>query len=142
MSELAALIKFAERRAEGALIAWQRLKTQYDDAKQKLAQLHRHGEGYRDLMRSALQQGVSATSAMAHIGFIGQIEAVALRQEHELGDLEAACARQWRELLEARREKRMYEILRERAATREAEAAFCRRQADIDELLQRAAKRP
>jgi flagellar export protein FliJ len=93
-------------------------------------------------MSAGLQQGMSATSVMAHIGFLGQIETVVGRQENEIGSLEDACARQWRELIEARREKRMCEILNERAATRNADAASRRGQADIDELLQRAAKTP
>jgi flagellar FliJ protein len=140
MSGLSSLIKFAERRTEGALTAWQHLRRQCDEAKQKLLLLKQHGEGYRDLMRTGLQQGMSANSMMAHIGFIGQIEAVVSRQESEVGSLEEACARQWQELLAARREKRMYEILSERAATRDAEASSRRTQAEIDELLQRAAR--
>jgi len=140
MAGLATLIKFAERRAEGALIGWQRLQAQCDEAKQKLFLLKKHGEGYRDLMRAGLQRGMSSTSMMTHIGFIGQIEAVAVRQESELGSLEAACARQWHELVDARREKRIYEILNERAAIRDAETASRRQQAEIDELLQRAAR--
>jgi flagellar export protein FliJ len=142
MSGLATLIKFAERRAGGALTAWQRLRNQCDEAEHKLLLLKKHGEGYRDVMRAGLQQGMSATSMMAHICFIGQIEAVVVRQESELGNLKEACARQWQELLDARREKRMYEILSERAATRDAEAASRRQHAEIDELLQRAAKAP
>jgi flagellar export protein FliJ len=140
MSGLSTLLKFAERRSEGALTAWQRVKAQCEEAKQKLLLLRQHGEGYRDLMRASLQQGMSATSMMAHIGFIGQIETVVGRQEDEIGSLEEACARQWQELVEARREKRLYEILGERAAIREADAASRRRQAEIDELLQRAAE--
>src|SRR5713226_7121033 len=140
MSGLATLIKFAQRRTEGALTAWQRLRAQRDEAKQKLLLLKQHGEGYHDLMRAALQQGMSANSMMGHIGFIGQIEAVLVRQESEVESLEEACARQWQELLDARREQRMYEILSERAATRAAETLSRRAQAEIDELLQRAAR--
>lgn len=140
MSGLTTLAKFTERRATGALMSWQRLRTQCDEAEQKLSLLKRHAEGYRDVMRTGLEQGMSATSMMAHIAFIGQIEAVVARQEAELGSLEEACGRQWQELLDARREKRIYEILSERAAARDAEAASRRQQAEVDELLQRAAK--
>jgi flagellar biosynthesis chaperone FliJ len=42
--------------------------------------------------------------------------------------------------VEARREKRTYEILSERAKMRKADTASRRKQAEIDELLQRAVK--
>ena len=88
------------------------------------------------MMSNGLLEGMSATSIMAHIDFIGQIEAVVVRQEAEIQDLEKACGRQLQELVEARREKRKYEILSERAAARDAEAASRRQQAEVDELLQ------
>lgn len=140
MSGLSTLTKFTESRAAGALASWRRLRTQCDEAKQKLSLLKKHAEGYCDVMRTGLEQGMSATSMMAHIAFIGQIEAVVIRQEAEVGSLEEACGRQWQELLDARREKRMYEILGERTAARGAEAASRRQQAEVDELVQRAAK--
>jgi len=140
MSGLATLIEFAERRVGAALTAWQRLRAQCDEAKQKLLVLKQHGEGYSDLMHSGLQEGMSATSMMAHMGFIRQIEAVVIRQESEVGSLEEGCGRLWQELVEARREKRTYEILSERAMTRKADTASRRKQAEIDELLQRAVK--
>jgi flagellar export protein FliJ len=142
MSGLAALIRFAERRTEGALIAWQRLKAQCDEANQKLLLLQQHGMNYRDLMHAGLQHGMSGSSTMAHLNFIGQIEEVVVRQQSEIVNLEEACERQWRELVEARRDQRMYEILSERAATREAEVASLREQTGIDELLQRTANTP
>jgi len=64
------------------------------------------------------------------------------RQENEVGRLEAACARQWEELVEIRREKRTYEIVHERAAERELATALRRSQAEIDELLQRVTRTP
>ena len=139
MSGLATLTKLTERRAAGALASWQSLRTQCDEAKQKLSLLKKHAEGYRGVMHAGLEQGMSAASMMAHIAFIGQIEAVVVRQEAELGSLEEACGRQWQELLDARREQRMCEILSERTAVRDAEAASRREQAEVDELLQRAA---
>ena len=142
MSGLAALIRFAERRTEGALIAWQRLKAQCEEANQKLLLLQQHGKNYRDLMNAGLQHGMSGNSTMAHLGFIGQIEAVVDRQQSEIVNLEEACERQWHELVEARRDQRMYEILSERAATREAELASLRDQTRMDELLQRTASSP
>jgi flagellar export protein FliJ len=140
MSELEPLVRFAEDRANRALIAWQRLRAQCDETKQKLRMLGQHGEHYGDQMRADLQQGSSGTSVQAHIGFIAQIEAVRFRQESEISNLEEACRRLWQELLEARREKRMYEILSERAQMRNAQAVYRRQQAEIDELLQRAVK--
>jgi flagellar export protein FliJ len=142
MKGLASLIKLAERRTEQAVLAWQRLRAQCDDAKQKLLLLQKHREGYRDLMRTGLQQGMRAASSTAHIDFIGQIEAVAVRQGSELGQLEQACARQWEELMSARRDQRMYEILQERAAARDAATASRRRQAESDEAVMRAARTP
>jgi flagellar export protein FliJ len=140
MSGLATLIEFTERRIGAALSAWQRLRAQCDEAKQKLLVLKQHGEGYSTLMHSDLQEGMSATSMMAHVGFIKQIEAVVIRQESEIGNLEEGCGRLWQELVEARREKRTYEILSERAKMRKAETASRREQAETDELLQRAVK--
>jgi flagellar export protein FliJ len=140
MSGMQSLIDFAERRVEGALTSWQRLRVQYEEAMRKLLLLQQHGENYRDLMRTGLERGLSGTSTMAYMGFIGQIEAIVLRQESEIGSLEKACAQQWQALVDARREKRAYEILSERAANRKAEARSRRAQADIDELLQRKIK--
>jgi flagellar export protein FliJ len=77
---------------------------------------------------------------LAHMGFIKQIEAVVIRQETEVVSLEEGCGRLWQELVEARREKRTYEILSERAMRRKADTASRRKQAEIDELLQRAVK--
>lgn len=138
MSNLVILNQYAQRRAQGALQAWQRLKGQCEEARYKLSQLYGHGNGYRHIMQANLEQGMSAGSTLAHLGFIGQIEAVAVRQKAELTRLEEACAHQWRELVEARREERMYEILSERVAARKAAADSRRRQVEIDELLQRA----
>jgi flagellar protein FliJ len=140
MSGFQSLITVAGRRTEEALVAWRRLRSQCDDARQKLTLLKQHGERYRALMRSSLQEGIPAMATMAYIGFIGQIEEVVGRQEGEVGRLEEACTRQWQELVEARRDKRVYEILRDRDATRKMEAALRRSQAEIDELLQRVAK--
>src|SRR5215813_7211604 len=136
MSGLQSMIQLAERQSDGALAAWQRLRAQCDEARCKLSLLKQYGENYRNLMHTSLRQGMSATSTIGYFGFIGQIEAVVVRQESEVQDLEKACARQWQELVDARREKRMYEILSERVAAREAATASRRAQAEIDELLQ------
>ena len=65
-----------------------------------------------------------------------------LRQESEVGRLEAACTQQWQELVEVRRQKRIYEIVHERATSRELASALRRSQAEIDDLLQRVSKGP
>lgn len=135
-----AMIRLAERRVEEAVLSWRRLRGQCDDTRQKLVLLQAHMESYRNSMRTNLIQGMPAASTAAYIGFIGQIEAVVASQESELGSLEDACARRWQELLDARREKRVCEILRERVATREAVTASRRLQSDVDELLQRSAR--
>jgi flagellar export protein FliJ len=136
MSGLRTLIDLAHRRSNGALAAWQRLRTECDEARQKLTLLKGHAERYRDLLHVQLRQGMTATSTNAYLGFIGQIEEVVVRQESEIGSLEQACARQWQELVDARREKRIYEILNERAAAREQTAAARRGRAELDQLLQ------
>lgn len=135
-----AMIRLAERRVEEAVLSWQRVRAQRDDTRQKLMALQAHMEGYRHSMRTNLLQGMPAVSTAAYIGFIGQIEAVVASQQSELGSLEDACAQHWQELLDARREKRVCEILCERAAARNAVAVSRRLQSDVDELLQRSAR--
>ena len=140
MKALTTLINLAERRSDEALLAWQRLDAQCEDARHRLDLLQRHGEEYRDLMRASLQRGMPATSIAACIGFIGQIEAVASHQQSELGQLEEARARQWQELVKLRRERRMFEILSERAAAKDAAITVQRQRREIDEALLRAAQ--
>jgi len=142
MAGLNKLITLASHKSDGALATWQRLKKQCDDALMKLSLLKQHRERYREMLRSGLGEGMPAMSTMAYLGFIGQIDEVVLRQETEVGRLEQACARQWQELVETRREKRMYEIVHERVASRELAAALRRSQAEIDDLLQRVGKSP
>ena len=108
----------------------------------KLSLLKQHVERYREMLNANLGEGMPAMSTMAYLGFIGQIEEVVLRQEGEVGRLEAACTRQWEELIEIRREKRTYEIAQERADERELATALRRSQAEIDDLLQRVTKAP
>jgi flagellar export protein FliJ len=139
MSQVDKLINIAGRRSEEALLAWQKLRAQCGEAIRKLSLLKEYRERYRNLMRDGLQTGMPATATMAYLEFIGQIDEVVLRQESDLGTIEQACERQWQALVEARREKRTYEVLNERIAAREAEAALRRRHAEIDELIQRAA---
>ncbi|HJU19451.1 MAG TPA: flagellar export protein FliJ [Stellaceae bacterium] len=140
MSGVDKLIGIAGRRSEEALLAWRQLRAQCDEAIRKLSLLKQYRERYRDLMRAALAEGVPAPAMLTYLDFIKQIEQVALRQESDVGNLESACAQYWQELVAARREKRMYEILGERAAAEEARHALRRRQKEVDELLQRAAK--
>lgn len=140
MAGLNKLITMAARKSDGALVTWQRLKAQCDDALVKLSLLKQHRERYREMLRNGLGEGMPARSTMAYLGFIGQIDEVVLRQESEVGRLEQACARQWQELVETRREKRMYEIVNERLTSRELAAALQRAQAEIDDLLQRVGK--
>jgi flagellar protein FliJ len=142
MAALQKLISLTESKSDGALAAWQRLKAQCDDALMKLSLLKQHRQRYRELLNADLGEGMPANSTMVYLGFIGQIEEVVLRQESEVGRLEAACSRQWQELAELRREKRVYEIVHERATERGLAVALRRSQAEIDELLQRVSKGP
>jgi flagellar export protein FliJ len=140
VSGLDHLINIAGRRSEGALASWQRLRQQCQEALHKLSLLKQYRQRYNDLLNAGLEEGMPAVSTMAYLGFIGQIDAVVLRQESEVGRIEQACEQQWQELVESRRQKRMYEIVSERIASRELEAAFRRSQAEIDDLLQRVGK--
>ena len=142
MAGLHKLISVAGRKSDGALANWQHLKQQCDEALKKLSLLRQHRERYRDMLNSSLGEGMPVMSTMSYLGFIGQIEEVVLRQENEVGRLEAACTRQWQELVEIRREKRMYEIVEERAAEQQLATALRQSQAEIDDLLQRVGKLP
>jgi flagellar export protein FliJ len=142
MAALPKLISITGRKSDAAIATWQRLKAQCDEALLKLSLLKQHVERYRQLLNTGLGEGMPAMSTMAYLGFIGQIEEVVLRQENEVGRLEAACTRQWEEVVEIRREKRTYEIVHERAMERELATALRRSQAEIDELLQRVNKNP
>ena len=142
MARLEKLISVTGHRSDGALATWQRLKAQCDEALMKLSLLKKHVERYREMLNAGLGEGMPAMSTMVYLGFIGQIEEVVLRQESEVGRLEAACTRQWEELTEIRREKRTYEIVQERADERELATALRRSQAEIDDLLQRVSKAP
>ncbi len=140
MAGLKKLISVTGRKGDGALADWQHLKRQCDDALHKLSLLKQHRDRYRALLNSGLGEGMTAVSTMSYLGFIGQIDQVVLRQENEVGRLEAACTRQWEELVEIRREKRIYEIVQERADRQKLAAALRRSQGEIDDLLQRVGK--
>ena len=140
MSGLQQLIAIAGRRTDDALATWQRLRQQCQDALTKLSLLKQYRERYQEMLHNGLEQGMPVVSTQAYLGFIGQIDDVILRQESEVGRIEQACERQWQLLVEKRREKRMYEIVGERIASRQLEAAFRRSQAEIDDLLQRVGK--
>jgi flagellar export protein FliJ len=142
MTGFVRLRRLAEERAEEALRAWQRLDAQCAGATAKLDALERHRAAYQDRLDGGLAQGAASGLVAAQFAFIGQIEAVALRQHGELTELEAARARQWQELLSVRRERRIYEILGERAAADAAAQARRRGETRSDEVVQRAAARP
>jgi len=131
---------FVGGRADKQFVVWRQLIKQCDDGKQKLAQLRQYAEHYRLQMGNQMRDGMAATTTMVFLRFIGQIETVITTQEREVTRLEHACLQQWHHLVEARREKRMYEILRDRAAAEKLSAALRRSQAEIDELLGRIVK--
>lgn len=138
MSQINKLVDIAGRNSDEALAAWQRLRDQCADALRKLSLLREYRESYRDRMRSHLVEGMPAMASMAYLDFIGQIDEVMARQQSDLHAIEQACARQWEVLVEARRDKRTYEILSDRDAARRAEAALRRGLAEMDDLIQRA----
>ena len=140
MSGLATLIKLAERRAQEAVLDWQRLTARRDDAGGKLLRLQQHRQVYRDMMQTGLRRGMPAATIVAHLKFIAQIEAVTVRQQSEFGELEAACAKQYDLVVNARREQRIYEVLSEQIRARAATAASRRQHLETGEILQRAAR--
>jgi flagellar export protein FliJ len=140
MSQFDKLIEIAGRRGDEALVAWQQLKQQCAEALRKLTLLKEYRDRYRAMMNAGLQNGMAASATMAYLEVIGQIDDIVLRQESDLGTIEEACERRWQELVEARREKRSYELYNEFLAAREAEAALRRRNAEIDELISRASR--
>lgn len=142
MAALHKLISVTRKKSDAAVATWQRLKAQCDEALLKLSILRQHVERYRQMLNAGLGEGMPAMSTMSYLGFIGQIEEVVQRQENEVGRLEAACVRQWEELIEIRREKRTYEIVGEKAAERALATALRRSQAEIDDLLQRVNRAP
>lgn len=139
MTQVDKLIDIAGQRSDEALRAWQQLRAQCAEAMRKLSLLKQYRERYRNLMHAGLEAGMPAAATVAYLEFIGQIDEVVLRQESDLGSIEQACARQWEMLTEARREKRTYELLGERVAARQAEAALRLRHAEIDDLIRRVA---
>ena len=140
MSGYQSLADFVGHRADRQQVLWRQLMSQCDEAKHKLIQLRQHAEHYRLQMVGHLHDGMEATATMVFLRFIGQIEAVTAKQEIEVTRLELACRHQWQQLVEARREKRMYEILRDRADAEQVAVALKRSQAEIDELLGRIVK--
>src|ERR1700733_8974951 len=142
MASLHRLISVTGKKSDAAVATWQRLKAQCDDALMKLSLLKQHVERYRQMLNTGLGEGMPAMSTMAYVGFIAQVEEVVLRQESEVGRLEAACSRQWEQLVELRREKRTYEVFTEKLAERELATALRRSQAELDDLLQRVSKGP
>jgi flagellar export protein FliJ len=140
MSSYQSLAEFVGTRADRQQVQWRNLMSQCDGAKHKLVQLRQYAERYRLQMRGHLSDGMEAIATMVFLRFIGQIEAVIAKQENDVARLEQACLEQWHRLVESRREKRMYEILRDRAAAEKVALALRRSQAEIDELMGRIVK--
>jgi flagellar export protein FliJ len=134
------LVEVVGNEADRQLAAWRRLMSQCDDAKQKLVQLRHYADRYRRQLHTQLHDGIAANSTMVFLRFIGQIEGVILTQEREVARLELACRQQWQLLVEARREKRMYEILRDRATAEKLAAELRRSERAIDDLLGKVVK--
>jgi flagellar export protein FliJ len=140
MSSYESLADFVGDRADRQQVRWRQVMSQCDESKRKLGQLRQYAERYCQQMRGRLQDGMDATATMGFVRFIGQIETVIAKQESEVTRLEQACLQQWQHLVEARRETRMYEILRDKAAAEKLAAALRRGQAEIDELMGRIVK--
>lgn len=140
MSNYHNLAQLVGTQADRQLVLWRQLMAQCDDAKEKLVQLRHYGERYRAQMQKHLNDGIEATATMLFLRFVGQIESVIVKQESEVARLEEMCRLQWQQLVEARREKRMYEILHDRAMAEKLAAALRRSQNEIDELMGRIVK--
>jgi flagellar export protein FliJ len=136
------LINLAGHRSDDAIATWRHLKQHCQQALAKLDVLRQHRQRYEDMLRGGLQQGMTAAATRTYLGFTRQIDDIVARQQREVERIEAACARQWEQVVELRREKRVYEILGEHATAHELEAALRRSQNEIDDLLQRTASLP
>ena len=91
-SGIDSLIDLAGHRSDDAVAIWQNLQRQCQQALGKLAVLEQHRDRYDDLLRGALQQGMSAVATRAYLGFIRQIDDVITQQRGEVERIEAACA--------------------------------------------------
>ena len=140
MSSYQSLAEFVGDRADRQQVRWRQVMGQCDESKRKLVQLRQYADRYRTQMRHRLSDGMDATATMGFLRFIGQIEAVIAKQESEVARLEQAGLQQWQHLVEARREKRMYEILRDKETAEKLAADLRRGQAQIDELMGRIVK--
>jgi flagellar export protein FliJ len=142
MSNYRSLADFAGDRADQQQVQWRMLMGQCDAAKRKLGQLGHYAERYRAQMGAHLADGLDATAAMGFLRFIEQVETVVAKQQREVARLDLACREQWHRLVEARRERRMYEVLRDRAVAEQVQLALRRSQIELDELMGRIVKAP
>ena len=135
---LQAMGKLAERQVEEAQRRWAVLAKQCAAARQKLSLLRQYGDSYRTQLEDGGRRGVIASQAASVAAFIRRVADVVAREEVQVRQLEGACEREWAGLVDARRNKRMIEILMERQMLREAEDALRRSQSEIDDLIARA----
>jgi len=140
MTSYQSLADFVGDRADRQQVRWRQVMSQCDESKRKLIQLRQYADRYRAQMTGQLHDGMDAAATMGFLRFIGQIEGVIAKQEGEVARFEAAATLQWQQLVEARREKRMYEILRDKAEAEKLAAALRRSQAEMDELMGRIVK--
>ena len=135
---LHAMGKLAERQVEEAQRRWAILAKECAAARHKLNLLRQYGDTYRMQLETGGQQGVVASQAASVAAFIRRVADVVAREEVQVRQLEGACEREWADLVSARRNKRMIEILTERQMLRGAEEALRRSQGEIDDLIARA----
>ncbi|MGH7013572.1 MAG: flagellar export protein FliJ [Stellaceae bacterium] len=135
---LQAVGKLAERQVEEAQRRWAVLAKECAAARHKLNLLRQYGDTYRTQLETGGRQGVVASQAASVAAFIRRVADVVAREEVQVRQLEGACEREWADLVAARRNKRMIEILMERQMLREAEEALRRSQSEIDDLIARA----
>ncbi|HYL31661.1 MAG TPA: flagellar export protein FliJ [Stellaceae bacterium] len=135
---LHAMGKMADRQVEEAQRRWAVLAKECAAARRKLNLLRQYGDSYRAQLEDGGRQGVAASQAASVAAFIRRVADVVAREEMQVRQLEGACEREWADLVVARRNKRMIEILMERQMLREAEEALRRSQSEIDDLIARA----
>ncbi len=135
---LHAMGKLAERQVEETQRRWAVLAKECAAARRKLNLLRQYGDSYRAQLEDGGRQGVAASQAASVAAFIRRVADVVAREEAQVRQLEGACEREWADLVVARRNKRMIEILVERQMLREAEEALRRSQSEIDDLIARA----
>lgn len=135
---LTALGKSADREVEAAQRRWAALSKECAGGRQKLVLLQQYGEGYRAQLEAGACQGLAAGQAVAITAFMRRIAEIIIIEEGRVRQLEETAEREWTRLVEARRQRKMIDLLTERDAQKKLEVELRRSEREIDDLLGRA----